>query len=485
MTANTPASVDHKLGFAAPSPADQRRYPPEQVYAAGMRHHHIANTAYPIHHQTTVRPYRVPHAEVKEVTRRAWEQTERLGLYVHVPFCASRCRYCEYTVIDDNSAGAQRAYLDALLREFALYRALLDTKHKTLIGFDIGGGTPAYVSAEAIRQIIEAARKSFHFSPGMAISIETTPAIAEREPAKLDAYIEMGIERISMGVQSTHLALARSLGREYGGLSTLERAVCHIRAAGFHRFNIDLMYGFAGQGLDMWRRTVEQTIALDPEYITLYQMRYKGTRLAEQAAQVSLEQVNAMREAAALLLQGAGYAATPHKNTYSRVAGDEGTSDYLTERVIRGTPYLGLGLGAQSFSPYTLSYNAGAASKSLKPYLRALERGQLPIQDLYHLPAGAAMAKMIAVSFYFGQIHRDAFEKKFGVSLEQRFGPEIAFLLDRGWMEHAGPYLRLTSAGARRFNGIVALFYAGSVQDYLIHLDAETASPAPPLREAA
>ena len=266
-----------ELGFAAPSLADQRRYPPEQVYAAGMRHHHIANTAYPIHHQTTVRPYRVPRAEMEEVVRRAWQHTERLGLYVHVPFCASRCRYCEYTVVDDNSPEAQRAHLNALRQEFALYRALLDTERKTLIGFDIGGGTPAYVTPSAIRQIVEAARQSFCFSPDMAISIETTPVIAEREPQKLAAYKEMGIDRISMGVQSTHLALAQSLGREYGGLSMLERAVHNVRAAGFRRFNIDLMYGFAEQELAMWKRTVEQTIALDPEYITLYQMRYKGT----------------------------------------------------------------------------------------------------------------------------------------------------------------------------------------------------------------
>jgi oxygen-independent coproporphyrinogen-3 oxidase len=170
-------------------------------------------------------------------------------------------------------------------------------------------------------------------------------------------------------------------------------------------------------------------------------------------------------------LLAAGYEATPGKNTYSRIVGDVGTSDYLTERVIKGTPYLGLGLGAQSFSPHTLSYNLGAASKRLQPYLEAVRRGRLPIQDIYHLPLEIAMAKMISVSFYFGQIHLAHLRQRFGVRLQDRFPDEVAFVLRRGLMEYVGPTLRLTAQGAGQFNGVVALFYSGGVKDYLVHLN--------------
>jgi oxygen-independent coproporphyrinogen-3 oxidase len=462
------------LGWHPLVAADRHRFSPELVYAAGLRHHHIANTAYPIHHGTTMRPYRVPPAEVEGVTAAAWQGVERLGLYVHVPFCASRCRYCEYTVVEDNGTAAQEAYFRALLGEFRLLGERLGTTEKTLIGFDIGGGTPSFVDPAQIRRAIEAAQTWFRFPPGMAISIETTPIIADREPDKMRAYGEMGIERISMGVQTTHFKLARSLGREYEGLSMLESAVRHIREAGFRRFNIDLMYGFADQSPASWQTTVEQTIALGPEYITLYRMRYKGTRIREQAAQVSRDMVNELEGIARERLLGAGYAGTPGKNTYSRVPGDAGTSDYLTERVVKGTPYLGLGLGAQSLSPHTLAYNQGAASKSLAPYLRAVEEGRLPVQDLYHLSLDGAMAKMIAVSFYFGQIHGEHFEARFGVRLEDHFGEEVRFVLRQGLMEYAGPYLRLTEEGARQFNGVVALFFSGAVKDYLVHLGDPT-----------
>jgi oxygen-independent coproporphyrinogen-3 oxidase len=450
--------------------ADERTFPPELVFEAGLRHHHIANTAYPIHHQTTMRAYRVPRPEVEPTVVAAWRDVDALGLYVHVPFCQSRCRYCEYTVVDRTENDAEDAYFDALVREFDLYRAQLDTRHKTLIGFDVGGGTPSFVRPANIRRVVDAARASFQFRPGTAISIETTPIIADREPEKIHAFREMGIERISMGVQTTHLKLAQSLGREYEGLSMLESAVRHIRDAGFRRFNVDLMYGFADQSPDAWRTTVEQTIALGPEYITLYRVRYKGTRIQDQAARVTRQAVNELEAIARDLLLSAGYAGTPGKNTYSRVPGDVGTSDYLTERVIKGRPYLGLGLGAQSLSHCTLSYNLGAATKSLQPYLQAVDAGRLPLQDLYHLPLDVAMAKMIAVSFYFGEIHRDHFRARFGVQLENHFPREVAFVLQRGLMEVAGPYLRLTPNGAEHFNGVVALFYTGAVKEYLVQL---------------
>jgi oxygen-independent coproporphyrinogen-3 oxidase len=458
------------LTWNRPARADRHTRTPQAVFEAGLRHHHIANTAYPIHHGTTMRPYRVPRPHVTETVIGAWRGTDKLGLYVHVPFCAARCKYCEYTVVERNENRAQDAYFDTLLREIDLYRAALGTEHKTLIGFDIGGGTPAFVKAEHIRRVVDAVRAAFRWMPRMCISIETTPIIADREPEKLYAFKDMGIDRISMGVQTTHFKLAHSLGREYEGLSMLESAVKHIRNAGFDRFNIDLMYGLANQSPQTWRDTLAQTIALDPEYITLYQMRYKGTRMQAQAAQVTRDQVHQLAELARDRLLAAEYAGTPGKNTFSRIPGDVGTSDYLTERVVKGTPYLGLGLGAQTFSPCTLSYNLGAASKSLRTYHQAVEAGQLPIQDIYHLPIEVAMAKMIAVSFYFGEIHLDHFEERFGASLQDHFAEQIRFVIDAGLMEYVGPTLRLTSKGVKDKNGVIALFYSGAVQDYLVNL---------------
>jgi oxygen-independent coproporphyrinogen-3 oxidase len=204
-------------------------------------------------------------------------------------------------------------------------------------------------------------------------------------------------------------------------------------------------------------------------------MRYKLTRISHQAPEVTLEHVRPLAKLAKQLLSDAGYAATPGKTTYSRLPDDVGTSAYLTRRVIEGMPYLGYGLGAQSFSHTTISYNDGAVGKNLLPYHRSIAAGRLPIQDLYDLPLRQMMGKMCAVSFYFGEIDRAAFRAKFSVSLEEVFREEIAFLLEHGLMEWTETKLRLTPLGAESVNGVIALFFAPSLQAYLLERDPERA----------
>ncbi len=125
--------------------ADEEYLDPAAVFSAGVRQHHIANTAYPIGHNETLRPYRVPRtrdqAQLRETLCAAYGGLEEMMLYVHVPFCAQRCQFCEYTVVDPKhgrKADVQQVYFDALNREFALYRDLLDTHKKACVCRSLG-----------------------------------------------------------------------------------------------------------------------------------------------------------------------------------------------------------------------------------------------------------------------------------------------------------------------------------------------------------
>ncbi|MDP2341142.1 MAG: radical SAM protein [Deltaproteobacteria bacterium] len=482
-----------KRVWRAPSAADATRPDPADVFAAGERNHHISNTAYPIAHETTWAPYRVPREQHEAVVQRACDDVDDLCLYVHVPFCETRCSFCEYTVVSgadlDNTAG----YRDALLQEIDRVGALVRAssagtgKPHPVGGIDIGGGTPAFVPADDIRAIVDALRANFE-CPTSGISIETTPKIAAAEPAKLKAYVDVGIERISMGVQVIQPDLLKVLARDGNGVEHHRHAVDHIRAAGFRRLNLDVMYGFADQSAESLAATLKHCIALDPEYVTLYRMRYKLTRISHQAPRVTLAHAKAHAVLARALLEEAGYRASPGKNTFThqRVNPDKivdvGTSAYLTKRVIEGTPYLGLGLGAQTFTHTTISYNDGSVGKNLSPYLRSVNAGRLPIQDLYDLPLTQMMAKFVAVAFYFGEIDRVAFAQKFGVDVDDAFAAEVAFVKARGFMhETQGQFgnsraLSLTPAGAAHFAGVIALFFAPSVQRYLLARDPDQAT---------
>jgi oxygen-independent coproporphyrinogen-3 oxidase len=470
--------------WAEPFKDDTERHNPEDVFRAGMRHHHICNTAWPIGHSTTIKPYRVPRLreqnEIKATLQGAYGDLDKMMLYVHVPFCQTRCQFCEYTVVDPKHGkqeDQQNYYFDALMDEFRLYDEVLDTKKKKLVGFDIGGGTPSMASIQQIERIMNAANKHFQMDTSQfEISIETTPKIAAAEPDKIRAYKQMGIRRISMGLQTTDFKQAKQLGRDDANASTayLYKAVDNIRAAGFESFNIDLMYGFPLplKGEDPFPTTVKDTINLNPEHITLYRMRYKGTKMAHLAGRVGLQQVNMQEGLAREALINAGYHGLVGKNTFSRLNQSSGCSDYLDLRVVKAVPYLGYGLGAQSFSHHTLQYNLGAVTKAMHQYIKSLELNRLPIQDLYHLSREAAQAKMTSVSFYFGGIDLEAFKSCFGVSLETAFSAEMEFLASVGLMKYSDDKTRfqMTPNGKKHFGGVVALFYSPAVKKYVMNL---------------
>ncbi|CAF5142194.1 unnamed protein product [Rotaria sp. Silwood1] len=380
---STPSS---SFTWQNPTEDDQKHYAVEDVFRAGMRHHHICNTAFPIAHNTTIRPYRVKRLrdqqDIRSTYYGAYGSLSEMMLYAHVPFCQTRCQFCEYTVVNPKQGkniDIQTNYFSALYNELDMYANLLNTKEKNLIGFDIGGGTPSMAKIEHIQQLMEHVESKFKTDWNTtAVSIETTPKIAAAEPDKIKAYYEMGIRRISMGLQTTDFRQAKEMNRDDANASTdyIYKSVTNIRNAGFKSFNIDLMYGFpirATRTDDPWLKTVQDTIDLQPEHITLYRMRYKGTLMAHLADRVKLDQINRQESQARELLNQSGYIGLTGKNTFSRVQGNSGCSAYLDKRVRKAIPYIGIGLGAQSFSHHTLSYNLGAVTKKLQQYIRSIE----------------------------------------------------------------------------------------------------------------
>lgn len=465
--------------WTEPLPADQVVHDVAMVFEAGERNHHISNTAYPIAHEQTWGGYRVAARENhRGVVEQAFQGLSDLCLYLHIPFCEKRCSFCEYTVVSGDDLKRGEAYLQALLGEIEQYRQLLGPRR--FVGLDIGGGTPSFLPAAHIDRLLQSVGDAWDLPQEVDISIETTPRIAAAEPDKLRAYVASGIRRISMGIQVIQPDLLLMLNRDNNGIEHHRRAVDHIRRAGFRQFNLDLMYGFAHQSLESWRATLEHALSLEPEAITLYRMRYKLTRISDQAPMVSLEQVRQQASWAKSRLRQAGFLAPPGKNTFVK-SGPEGpvhptgTSDYISRRVVEGLPYLGLGLGAQTFTHQTISYNDGAVAKNLLPYFRSIAAGQLPLQDLYRLPRVHMMAKMICVSFYFGAVHLPSFESKFGVTLAQAYPQAVEFAVNRGLMEWRDQHLAMTEWGERHFSGLCALFHAPSVQSYLLQRDPESA----------
>lgn len=429
----------------------------EKTYETGLLYHHYANTAYPLTPKSFMQYKLTDVGEIKDFVTEEWKKADELSLYIHIPFCKRRCKFCEYVVMENTDESTENRYVDLLLKEMQMYSEIL--KDKRIVGYDLGGGTPSKLSVYNLRRITDALYSLFNIEEGTVFSVETTPLIAAEEPEKIKALYDMGYKRISMGIQTVSEKLLKELGRDGSG-SIYEKAVKNIRAAGYEKFNIDLMYGFLHQSDPDFENTLKYAVGLAPEYITLYRNRYKGTKLESESGGVSIYKAMYQYRIAYRVLTENGYNANVGKNTFSRIENDYGTSDYLTKRVIDAVPYVGMGLGAQSFGMNYLAYNLGAAEKRMERYEKAINEGRLPLQDIYRLPEDEVMAKALSVAFYFAFIDTASFRKRFKVEFRDRFREETDFVLKNSLMEFKGERLYLTQRGADYINGVIPLFYS-------------------------
>lgn len=438
----------------------------KEIFDRGIQFHHFCNTAYPLRPNSLAEYEIHDPQEVFQVVKRNIDSQKELCLYVHVPFCQSRCKFCEYVVMDHPKESDPEAYVEYLLREIETYRELI--QDKPIVGYDLGGGTPSYLSVSNLQKITESIKR-FNLQEGMYLSVETTPVIAANDFDKIKAIRELGYNRISMGFQTVSPKLLESLGRE-GSEFIYEKAVRNIREAGFDRLNIDLMYGFLNQSDEDFANTIRYTIAMNPEFITLYRNRYKGTKLEPESQGVTLYKVNRQYDIAYRLLKEAGYVANNGKNTFSRIPGDLGTSSYLTKRVVDATSYVGFGLGAQSFVGNYLAYNLGCADHKLEKYFQAIDEGRLPINDIADMPISEVRAKAISVMFYFGFISMKAYQRRFGEDFREVWREQIQFLQNNSLMEFVDDdTFMLTDYGTAHLYGIIPLFYSErSIQEMFL-----------------
>ncbi len=449
-------------------------YTCEELFDMGIKFHHYTNTAYPLR-VNSLAEYELHDVEIiRQVVAKNISMQKEINLYVHIPYCKTRCRFCEYVVMNDPNEVSQDVYTDYLLREMEMYKQLMG--NLPVVGYDLGGGTPLYLSKENLKRITDKI-KTFNFKEGVTWSIETTPVIAANEPDKIQYVKELGYDRISMGFQTVSEKLLESLGRE-GSAYLYERAVKNIRKAGFTRLNIDLMYGFLNQTDEDFANTVKYTIAMQPEYVTLYRNRYKGTKLEKESQGVSLFKANRQYDIAYRLLKEAGYVANVGKNTFSRVEGDLGTSDYLTTRVVNATSYIGMGLGAQSFVGNYLAYNLGCDNHKMDRYFAAIDRNELPINDIADMPKEEVRAKALSVMFYFGYISMKSYQNRFNEDFRTIFADEIEYLQRNELMHFVDEdTFILTEYGAHHIYGIIPLFYSQRSKEEMFEMAQRILNP--------
>lgn len=190
-----------------------------------------------------------------------------LALYVHIPWCVRKCPYCDFNSHAAGPTLPEVEYVDALLAD--LDRDLVHVHGRSLTSIFFGGGTPSLFSAEALGRLLDGVARRLSFAPDIEITLEANPGTFEQ--AKFVAYRGLGINRLSIGIQSFQDAKLKALGRIHGREEAI-RAADRARAAGFDNFNLDLMHGLPEQSVADALGDLEQAIALAPTHLSWYQL---------------------------------------------------------------------------------------------------------------------------------------------------------------------------------------------------------------------
>lgn len=398
--------------------------------------------------------------------------TTPLALYLHIPFCAVRCHYCDFNTYAGLDGLFER-YAAALIREIRTAGAAHGRPPARTIF--IGGGTPTVLPVDLLAQILAACRDAFDIAPDAEITSEANPGTVDQE--RFAALRAMGVNRLSMGVQSFDDEELRWLGRIHSAAEA-EIAFATARAAGFTNINLDFIFGLPNQRPGTWARTLARTAMLHPEHVSLYSLIVEhGTPLADQVrrglvAAPDDDLAADMYEFACDFLAEHGYVqyeiSNWTKDEGRKTGGDERSlvlrpSSFVCQHNLiywRREPYLGFGAGAHSFEAERRWWHVRPAPE----YIHRVEAGVTPEAGSETIDRRTALgeAMMLGLRLTEEGMPDARFAAQFGESLEDVFGRQIARLASRGLLERRPDRVRLTAQGRLLGNQAFAAFLPGA-----------------------
>ena len=327
-----------------------------------------------------------------------------LGIYVHIPFCASKCEYCDFYSLRDQPESVMDSYLDVVCRHIQETGALAPEYVVDTVYF--GGGTPTHFGAEGLAEILTQIRRSFDVSDSAEITFEANPESVT--DALLKRLRAEGFNRVSLGIQCDDDEILAKIGRPH----TYEQAVNaydRIRHFGFQNVSVDLMYGLPGQSLGAWQQTLENVLTLHPEHISCYGLKVEeGTPLYGYQAYADLADDDTQADmylSAVEILKEHGYRQYEISNFARR-----GKVSRHNLKYWMGMEYIGFGPDASSdFAGKRYSY-----VRSLPEYIAGIRNGGQIIRELNQIPTRERAGEYVMMRLRtIGGINRQEYESAF------------------------------------------------------------------------
>ena len=383
-----------------------------------------------------------------------------LGLYLHIPFCRKRCHFCYFRVYTDKNAREVEQYLDLLAREWELYAAAPAVAGRTFNFVYFGGGTPSFLSTKQLQGLVGRLNATGAWNNAEEITFECEPGTITE--AKLAAIRELGVSRLSLGVENFDDRILEINGRAHRS-PEVARSYEAARALNFPQINIDLIAGMLGESEANWRDCIERTLELEPDSVTIYQMELPynttisgdllngGGQFSEAVADWATKR-RWVQEAFAAL-ERAGYHIG---SAYTAVRNPSKTKFVYRDRLWEGADLLGLGVASFGHINGVHVQNLDTWPK----YQAAIENGEIPLGRAYRPTDEERLIREFVLQLKRGSNRPSYFEQKYGVDVLSRFGGAIKSLREDGYLaEASADRLALTREGLMRVDVLLPRFF--------------------------
>ena len=360
------------------------------------------------------------------------QQKQPLHIYVHIPYCKTKCRYCYYKLwaVGEDATDEIDNYLGLLSKEIEIVSRQAEVQACGVKSLYIGGGTPTLLSLDQLTRLFDRLKQSFPFTDNYEFCVEANPDENVLTPEKLALLKDSGVTRLSMGVQSLDDRILKLNGRA-GSADEFYHAYEVARSLDFHAINLDFMSGMLGENWTNWTRQFDTILSLRPENVSMYKLEfYLNTRLSKQIRQAKRapgllsddEEAKYAEYAFERLQNEGGYIA---KNCYS-LTREEDVAHVHAAGVWDGESLLGLGLSAYGLFDGRMYQNAS----EMKDYADAIRGGKRPVHRAHLVSARERIARTMVFGIKKLGISRSKFRERHGFEMMLLYGDTIRHLLD-------------------------------------------------------
>lgn len=385
------------------------------------------------------------------------QQNTPLGLYLHIPFCRKRCKFCYFRVYTDKNAHEVETYVAALSREIELVSRLPVMGGRPFRFVYFGGGTPSFLSAKQLTSLVDRLRANINWDHAEEVTFECEPGTLS-EP-KVKTLRELGVTRLSLGVENFNDAILEENGRAHLS-GEVYKAWDWIQAAGFPNVNIDLISGMVGENWDAWRDSVRKTIALSPDSVTIYQMELPfntvyskdilGNQIETPVADWPTKR--AWVDYAFTELAGAGYTVS---SAYTMVKDPQKVNFSYRDNLWKGSDLLATGVAS-------FGHVSGVHYQNLAEwgtYTGELEAGRLPLLRGLRPTKHQLLVREMILLLKKGWLDAGYFRQKFGVEILSEWAEVWEEYQRDGWLGVEGDRITLTRDGLLRVDGLLPAFF--------------------------